>query len=185
MDASERKKHPMFRGLLRYFPKACMAVSNCSYVGNKQHNQGQEMHWARDKSKDHGDCILRHQMDAGTMDSDGIRHSTKVAWRALAQLELELEAVAAAAKYEETTPIDLSDTEPPAKNETITIVDGDGDETQVRATCRSGYEYQYRLAHRAWSGWAQSKTSDLESDAMHIADADKIRALCAAWEPEC
>jgi len=30
-------------------------------------------------------------MQAGEMDGDGIRHSTKVAWRALANLEKELE----------------------------------------------------------------------------------------------
>ena len=32
-------------------------------------------------------------MDAGTIDSDGIRHSTKVAWRALANLQKELESI--------------------------------------------------------------------------------------------
>jgi hypothetical protein len=30
-------------------------------------------------------------MEAGTIDDDGIRHSTKIAWRALANLEKELE----------------------------------------------------------------------------------------------
>jgi hypothetical protein len=30
--------------------------------------------------------------EAGTVDTDGVRHSTKVAWRALAALQLELEA---------------------------------------------------------------------------------------------
>jgi hypothetical protein len=33
-------------------------------------------------------------MDAGTVDTDGVRHSTKVAWRALANLEKEIEAAA-------------------------------------------------------------------------------------------
>lgn len=41
---------------------------------------------------DHADCILRHEIEAGTFDTDGQRHSTKVAWRALAQLQEELEA---------------------------------------------------------------------------------------------
>jgi len=30
-------------------------------------------------------------MEAGTVDTDGVRHSAKVAWRALANLEKELE----------------------------------------------------------------------------------------------
>jgi len=30
-------------------------------------------------------------MEAGTIDDDGIRHSAKVAWRALANLQKELE----------------------------------------------------------------------------------------------
>jgi hypothetical protein len=50
------------------------------------------MHHARGKSTDHADCILRHLIDRGTVDTDGIRHSAKVAWRALALLQLELEA---------------------------------------------------------------------------------------------
>lgn len=91
-DAASRKAVPLFRGLFRYFPKALCAVAECSRIGNEQHNPGEEMHWARGKSTDQGDCILRHQLEVGTVDTDGVRHATKVAWRALAQLELELEA---------------------------------------------------------------------------------------------
>src|SRR5690606_38270022 len=40
---------------------------------------------------DHADCILRHLIDAGTIDEDGHRHTAKVAWRALALLQEELE----------------------------------------------------------------------------------------------
>ena len=94
-DAKARKDVPLYRGLLLYFPDACAAVAELSRIGNDQHNPGQPMHWAREKSTDHGDCILRHQIDAGKVDSDGVRHATKVAWRALAQLQLELEAAAA------------------------------------------------------------------------------------------
>lgn len=91
-DAKTRKNAPMHRGLLRYFPKALAAVAEVSRIGNEQHNPGEPMHWARGKSDDHGDCIVRHQAEAGTIDTDGQRHSAKVAWRALAQLELEIEA---------------------------------------------------------------------------------------------
>jgi hypothetical protein len=37
-------------------------------------------------------------VEAGTIDTDGIRHSAKVAWRALANLEKELEAELCAEK---------------------------------------------------------------------------------------
>lgn len=91
-----RKESPIFSGLLDYFPDACAAVSNVSFVGNEQHNPGEPMRWNRAKSSDHADCIVRHLLDAGTIDSDNLRHSAKVAWRALALLQLELEAIKAA-----------------------------------------------------------------------------------------
>lgn len=90
-EAAARKRQPMATGLLDYFPDALAAVSECSFVGNQQHNPGETLHWAREKSTDHADCIVRHMKDRGTIDSDGVRHSTKVAWRALAQLQLEIE----------------------------------------------------------------------------------------------
>jgi len=91
LDAKARKDIPLFRGLLKYFPRACAAVAELSRIGNEQHNPGSPMHWDRTKSQDHGDCVVRHQVDAGTFDADDVRHSTKVAWRAMAQLEVELE----------------------------------------------------------------------------------------------
>lgn len=90
-DAAERKAAPMAQGLLWYFPNALAEVARVSKAGNDQHNPGQPMHHARGKSTDHADCILRHLVDAGTIDTDGQRHSAKVAWRALALLQEELE----------------------------------------------------------------------------------------------
>lgn len=90
-DAKARKDAPMARGLLDYFPKACAYVAYISKIGNDQHNPGEPMHWAREKSTDHADCIVRHLVDRGLLDSDGTRHAGKVAWRALALLETELE----------------------------------------------------------------------------------------------
>ena len=92
MDAKERKTHPLYSGCLRYFPDALMAVAHVSYVGNEQHNPGTPLHWDRSKSTDEPDALLRHLKDAGTLDSDGLRHSAKVAWRALAILQKEIEA---------------------------------------------------------------------------------------------
>lgn len=91
-DATERKNMPITTGVLDYFPLAIAAVAQCSKAGNDQHNPGQPLHWARGKSTDHADCIGRHLIDRGTTDTDGIRHSAKLAWRALALLQTELEA---------------------------------------------------------------------------------------------
>jgi hypothetical protein len=90
-DKKKRKEMPIARGLLDYFPDACAYVAHVSYVANQQHNPGEEMHWAREKSTDHADCIGRHLTERGKVDDDGLLHSGKVAWRALAMLQLELE----------------------------------------------------------------------------------------------
>lgn len=91
-DKAERKAIPIVSGCIDYFPAALAAVAHISRIGNEQHNPGQPMHWARGKSADHADCLVRHLMDRGTIDTDGVRHSAKVAWRALALLQMELEA---------------------------------------------------------------------------------------------
>lgn len=89
--AQERKKHPIFTGLMKYFPDALMYVSYVSWIGNEQHNKGEEMHWDRSKSKDEADALMRHLLEYDKIDSDGLLHAGKVAWRALALLEKLLE----------------------------------------------------------------------------------------------
>ncbi len=81
-DSAERKTYPLYRGLFRYFPRALAAVARHSYVNNEKHNPGEPMHWAREKSADHADCLLRHALEGEWLPA---------AWRALAQLELALE----------------------------------------------------------------------------------------------
>jgi len=90
-DKTFRKSMPITRGLLDYFPLACAYVAHVSFVANEQHNPGEPMHWARDKSSDHADCIPRHLVERGTFDDDDLRHTGKVAWRAMALLQEELE----------------------------------------------------------------------------------------------
>lgn len=90
--AAARKDIPIVTGVLDYFPDALAAVAVCSKKGNDQHNPGQPLHWDRNKSQDHADCIGRHLLQRGTIDTDGVRHSAKVAWRALAMLQKEIEA---------------------------------------------------------------------------------------------
>ena len=94
-NSTARKRLPMCSGLLDYFPAALAEVSKVSHGANEQHNPGQPMHWARGKSTDHGDCIIRHLAERGEQDTDGLRHSAKLAWRALALLQEELEAAGA------------------------------------------------------------------------------------------
>jgi hypothetical protein len=94
-DSQARKDTPVFSGCLNYFPLALAEIARLSKAGNDKHNPGQPLHWSRGKSNDHKDCIARHLLEAGTIDNeDGHRHSTKLAWRALANLQLELEAAA-------------------------------------------------------------------------------------------
>ena len=91
-EAKERKNVPIYSGVLMYFPDACAAVAACSKAGNEQHHPGEPLHWDKSKSTDEHDALVRHLMEAGTVDTDGIRHSAKVAWRALAALQRELDA---------------------------------------------------------------------------------------------
>ncbi len=91
-DPAERKRIPIATGVLDYFPAALAEVSKVSFIGNEQHNPGEELHWARGKSGDQADTMIRHFLERGTLDVDGQRHSAKMVWRALAILQLELEA---------------------------------------------------------------------------------------------
>jgi hypothetical protein len=95
-DSQERKGFPLFSGCLRYFPAALAGVSRISKLGNDKHNPGQEMHHARGKSSDHGDCILRHLTDVEDLLAriergdqtltvqDVLDEASSMVWRALA-----------------------------------------------------------------------------------------------------
>ena len=90
-DPKERKQYPITTGVLDFFPDAIAQVAYVSFVATEQHHPGKPMHWERKKSSDHEDCIARHTIERGSLDTDGVRHSAKRAWRALAALQLELE----------------------------------------------------------------------------------------------
>ncbi len=89
--AEDRKETPIFTGVLKYFPDAIKCIAKVSLQGNLQHHPDKPLHWDKSKSADDLDALTRHLIDAGTIDDDGIRHSAKVAWRALANLQRELE----------------------------------------------------------------------------------------------
>ena len=92
-EAGARKTIPVATGFIDYFPDAIAAVAELSSVGSKQHNPGKPLYWDRDKSGDESDALMRHFLQRGTVDTDGIRHSAKVAWRAMALLQKEIEQV--------------------------------------------------------------------------------------------
>jgi hypothetical protein len=94
-DSSDRKNYPLFRGCLRYFPAALAGIAKISKLGNDKHNPGEEMHHARGKSLDHGDCILRHLVDVEDLlaalnrnesvtPEEILNEVSQMAWRALA-----------------------------------------------------------------------------------------------------
>lgn len=87
----ERKNTPVYSGFIKYFPKAIAEVSRVSLQGQKQHKNG-ELVWDRNKSPNELDSLARHLLNAGKKDVDGERHSAKLAWRALANLEKEIES---------------------------------------------------------------------------------------------
>jgi hypothetical protein len=90
-NGAERKQYPVATGVLDYFPDAIAVLSRLSWQGNEQHNPGKELRWDRAKSGDEADTLMRHFLQRGTFDKDGMRHSAKVAWRALAMLQKEIE----------------------------------------------------------------------------------------------
>ena len=93
-DYEARKALPIFRGPLMYFPDALLALAAVCKAGNNQHNPGEPLHWAREKSTEQMDTALRHMMDHGlgnTRDVDGTYHLAKAAWRLLAELQLTIE----------------------------------------------------------------------------------------------
>lgn len=66
---------------------ALAEVAHVSFVANEQHHPGAPVHWEKQKSADHLDCLLRHYIDnqAGRpVDSDNLRHLAKSSWRILA-----------------------------------------------------------------------------------------------------
>lgn len=90
LSSAERKKFPLYAGFLAYFPDACAYVAYISWAGNNKHNPGEPLHWAREKSSDHEDCVMRHLLGKTELDGDMLE-AGGLAWRAMATLQLELE----------------------------------------------------------------------------------------------
>lgn len=104
--ADDRKNTPIYQGVVSYFPEALKAIAKLSAQGNVQHGlEGEKLRWQKDISNDHEDALMRHLGDhsVSPLDDDGHLHLTKVAWRALAALQVYLERskIQPAAPFEE------------------------------------------------------------------------------------
>jgi hypothetical protein len=92
-DSKQRKATPIYSGCIKHFPLALAAIARGMLICQQQHGiDSKEIEWDRSKSTDHLDSLSRHLCEAGTADKDGVRHSTKMATRALMALQIELEA---------------------------------------------------------------------------------------------
>lgn len=103
-ESALRKRQPLVRGALRYFPDALLAVAELSLYGNEKHNPGEELHWSRGKSNDHADCVVRHLLepfgvDTGYGEGKHVLHSVAAAWRALANAQVEIEELRKQGKW--------------------------------------------------------------------------------------
>jgi hypothetical protein len=89
----QRKDTPVFSGVLAYFPDALKEVAKCSFAGQQQHNPNKPLAWDRSKSGNEYDSLTRHLIDSSTedLDTDGILHKAKIAWRGLAGLQKHIE----------------------------------------------------------------------------------------------
>jgi hypothetical protein len=93
-DDKSRKALPLWTFLMGYFPDVFVEVAKVSIKGNEQHNPGQPLHWARDKSTDQMNTAFRHLFDYGRgtkRDIDGQYHLAKAIWRLSAELQLLIE----------------------------------------------------------------------------------------------
>jgi hypothetical protein len=202
-DAASRKRIPLATGLLDYFPDACASVAHLSMVANAQHNPGEPLHWAREKSTDHDDCLLRHFLERGTVDSDGIAHRAKVAWRALASLQLECEQRAsvcqitadaqARGEYDEKAARDLvwsAERSPPRPPDEVYHLYPESIRQRNHALPPLLAESRHDIAKRDYpqpNDWHVSAGIPVESDYLasfgpnvkehrRVADADELRA---------
>ena len=95
---TDRKALPLYDFMFKYFPLAWLEVVKVAVVGNEQHNPGEPLHWAREKSTDQLNCAFRHIFDHGMghpLDKDGCYHLAKAIWRHMAELQLICEKKAA------------------------------------------------------------------------------------------
>ena len=103
IDKVRKSDWPVWDYIFGYFPLALLEEVKVAVIGNKQHNPGQKLHWAREKSTDQLNTAMRHLFDYHKAKSEGAygpcpRDATGKAllaqaiWRLKAQLQLDREA---------------------------------------------------------------------------------------------
>ena len=110
-DPKARKAIPVSSGCFAYFPDALIALAQLSAIANEQHNPGEPLHWAKEKSTDEADALARHQLQhvkGELYDTDRVLHATKVFWRAGAQLQRLLTSGVAPLAPETKDPMDMT-----------------------------------------------------------------------------
>lgn len=108
-DYDARKAIPLYTFLTGYFPLAIIEMTKVAVEGNKQHNPGEPLHWARGKSMNQLDTAMRHQFDHGmgkVYDTDGCMHLAKAMWRLGAEIQLIKEREAQGATVMTATEVD-------------------------------------------------------------------------------
>jgi hypothetical protein len=99
-DKTRKGEWPVWDYMFKYFPLAWLEEVRVAVLGNKQHNPGQPLHWAREKSTDQLNTAFRHQFDYAEAkargvvvprDRDGKAQLAQAIWRLKAQLQLDLE----------------------------------------------------------------------------------------------
>jgi hypothetical protein len=100
-DKVRKNDWPIWDFMFGYFARAWLEVVRVAVVGNKQHNPGQRLHWAREKSTDQLNTAMRHLFDYAKAkaegqivprDAKGMAVLAQSIWRLSAQLQLDLEA---------------------------------------------------------------------------------------------
>lgn len=101
LSSAERKECPVASGVFAYFPDAIYALARHSKRSNDKHNPGEPLHWSREKSSDHNDCVARHSVavaaDPEARD-DGQPEVICRLWRAAAEAQLWIEREFAAGR---------------------------------------------------------------------------------------
>jgi len=88
----ERKRIPLWTATIGYFPAAFMLLAKLGYDANEQHNPGEPVHWARDKSTDHLNCAMRHLFDSLFLTREArLKVLTQVFWRIGAEIQTSYE----------------------------------------------------------------------------------------------
>lgn len=100
-DKVRKGDWPVWDYMMEYFPLAFLEEVRVAVIGNKQHNPGQRLHWAREKSTDQLNTAQRHLFDyykakkegqVCPRDSTGKAVLAQTIWRLKAQLQLDREA---------------------------------------------------------------------------------------------